>query len=103
MKYLFYTLALGAAVGGILLFFLSRGRWGRRSLDLEKRFAVVDAEVDAKKLKARLGHAEAVRVIEARYEEEINALDERQRAEAVRLRHDPVSLSRYLVQVGSGG
>lgn len=99
MKYLWYVLAILGAIAGVLLFVLAGGRG--KLPDLKKDFKRIDATAEAKKLKAKLGHQEAVEAIEEKHKEKLNALDERQKAEAQRLRSDPVALSKFLVDAGT--
>jgi hypothetical protein len=99
MKWLWYILAILGAIAGVLFFVLSGGKVDPP--DLKKQFKRIDAETEANKLKAKLGHEEAIRRIEEKYKEKLDALDEHQKEAARRLRSDPAALSKYLVDVGT--
>lgn len=100
MRWFWKAFVIVAAIGAVILSFAARGR--TTMADIKKSLRAIDEAAKAKKLQAQLGHERAVQKIKDDHKGELDALDERQRAEAESLAHDPVALARYLAERASG-
>lgn len=93
-----WYIPLGVLLIGILWGIFRRrenpARWVRTEL------AAIDAQTEARKLKAQLGTEAAASVLEDQYRAELDALDAAQAAQAKELRHDPEKLAKFLVRAG---
>jgi hypothetical protein len=93
-----YFVVAFVALGTLLIYIVSRGG---KLPDLSKDLKLVDAAVEAEKLKKQLGHEKAVASVLEKYKNTINELDEQQTQEAKHLANDPVALSKFLVKAGT--
>lgn len=88
---------------GVVLGFIVSGKCRRKGpppAQVKAELEAITAGAEAEKMAAAVGKAEAVRVVEETYSEAREALDEKQRAEAEKLRDNPRDLARYLVRAG---
>lgn len=99
-KYWKVPLIIGGIVLGWLLFRKFRGK-GTPIKQTKTELAVIDATSEVRAKEAELGATEARKFVEAKYANEIKALDEKQRLEAGALRANPAKLAEFLVRAGS--
>ena len=97
LRYCWLPLLLIAAAFGIS--FLPRLKAPRRALKTE--LDAIDAEEEAEMLEAELGRDKALAAIETNHREAVDALTEKQKKQAEKLRADPRALSRFLVFAGA--
>lgn len=88
-------LIIGLVIGGILMWW-----WGSRRHEVE--LAAARARADAEVKEAILGRDVALADIERKYRNAIDQLDEKQAAEAERLRDDPGARADLLARVIAG-
>lgn len=62
----------------------------------------IQAEAETEKLRQIVGTTKAKELIEEKYEKDIQALDEKQKKQAVELRNDPAKLAKFLVRASGG-
>ncbi len=88
---------LFAVVAAILL-----RKWFRPRLPpmemVTRELEAIRAGVEADKVRAELGHEQALRHVEDKYREELLALDEKDKEQADKLRNDPEALTRFIMR-----
>lgn len=93
--------ALGAL--GAWLIAHRRPRASQSPLQTVKtELAAIDAQVQVKRVAAQLGHEQALQHVEDKYHEQLQKLDDDQRAEADELRAHPDLLAKYLIKAADG-
>ena len=101
-----YTLLIAVCLGalGLIVYVIRKairdGNAGSLLRDVAGVVMEIRAAAEAKKVTARKGKEEGLRVVQARFVKEVEALDEKQKKEAKELHEDPVALSRFLVRAG---
>lgn len=84
-------------LGGIFLFVMSRGKESPSKI-LFTELDAIKAGSDAKKVQAEKGAEIASEEVRKKHAEALKKLDEEQKAEAERLKNDPVALSKFLIR-----
>ncbi len=78
-------------------------RWRRGPVptpfaQVTKELEVIRAGAEVERVRAELGHTEALKHIDDKYAKELKALEEAQQEEATRLREDPEALARFIIR-----
>lgn len=78
-------------------------RWRRGPVptafaQVAKELVAIRAGAEVERVRAELGHTEALKHIDDKYGREIEALAEKEREQAVRLREDPEALARFIIR-----
>lgn len=89
-----------------LLFVIAFLAWmlGGRTTPLEQTAAelkAIRAGARVENIEARVSHEAARKHVQFAYEDEIKALNARQKARAEEMSNDPAKLARFLVRIGS--
>lgn len=83
------------------IFFWPRKKSRNPVRTIQKELDAIRAGMEAREWKEKYGVEVARKQVEERFREEKEALTERKRAQAERLKDDPVALSKFLVRAGS--
>ena len=84
----------------LLGWILFRGRRGTPLTQTKAELEAIEAGRLAREIQEREGLAAAKQHLAAEHADELNALDEKQRAKAKELRDDPGALAKFLVRAG---
>ena len=101
-----YTLLIAVCLGalGLIVYVIRKamrdGNAGSLMRDVADAVLEIRAAAEAKKVTARKGKEEGLKVVQTRFAKEVEALNEKQAEEAKALHEDPVALSRFLVRAG---
>lgn len=99
MKWLKYWYVPVILVLGVLLWIVSRGRVNPME-HTETELEAIKAGAEVKRIQTKLGAEQARQHVEDKYRKQLEALNEKQKAQAEELRNDPVKLAKFLVRAG---
>ena len=82
----------------LLLWLMTGGKGPNPMVVAQREIDVVNAKADAKKAKAELGYEKAVAHVQAKYAEDIEAMDAARRKRADEISGDPAKLAAFIVR-----
>ena len=88
-------------LGSILAWIIFKGRRPTPIAQTKRELEAIDAGRRAGEMEARYGALVAVANVKHKYQEELDALDEKKRNKARELWNDPQKLAKFLVRAGS--
>jgi hypothetical protein len=99
-KLWWYVVAITTVLGAYLAWRVFKDRDVAELPDITTELEAIEAKAETKKLIVKLGEAKALEEVEKKHKEALDAMDEKKKAEAERLRADPGELARFLVRAG---
>ncbi len=95
-----WIVAAFTLVGGYLAWAALKERRKDPLPNYRNEIDAIDARAETEKLWIRHGEEEAVRIVEEKHKEALDALDDKKKAEAEALRKNPSELAAFLVRAG---